>query len=129
MATWDELRAYIGLSYKVAEDGGELLKLLFTLDDGRSQLVLVARNDTGGGIAFATIASPFATVGQIDPLPVLTELSEYVVGGAVIYGDLWMVRHSVPLQNLDTNEFEAPLQLVLNTADALEKKYVGIDKF
>lgn len=129
MASWDELKTYIHANYNVSKDDGGVLTLLFGTSGDRSQLVFVARSSTGSGIPFATIASPFAKVGEIDPTTVLRELSEYVVGGAVIYGDNYNVRHAVPLVNLDSNEFEAPLHLVLNAADALEKQFSGGDAF
>jgi hypothetical protein len=129
MASWEDLRAYVQNNYKIAKDDGALLSLVFETGGGRSQTVLIARNDTGGGIPFATIASAVGAVSELPLAAVLAELSEYVVGGAVIYGDLLMVRHSVPLVNLDVNEFVTPLDLVLNTADLLEQKYLEHDRF
>lgn len=129
MASWDELRTYIRVSYKVAEDDGELLKLVFSTTEGRSQMVLVARSVTGNGLEFATIASPIGRAAGLDLTAVLTELATYVVGGAAVYGDRLMVRHSVPLTNLDTNEFDGPLHLVLAAADVLESQFVGGDEF
>jgi hypothetical protein len=129
MATWDELHSYIRVTYKVAEDTGTFMKLLFNVGGGRSQVVFVGRNDTGGGDSYATISSPFGTVGKLDLAAVLSELGEYVVGGAAVYGDLVVLRHSIPLDNLDPNEFEGPLHLVLNTADILEEKFVGGDDY
>jgi len=129
MASWEDLRAYIQNSYKIAKDEGDVLTLVFDTGGGRSQVVLVGRNDTGGGIPFATIASAIGSVDELPLGPVLTELSTYVVGGAVIYGDLVMVRHSVPLVNLDVNEFVTPLDLVINAADLLEQRFVGQDKY
>jgi hypothetical protein len=129
MASWEELRSYIRITYKVAEDNGNLLRLLFAVGEGRSQIVIVAKSTTGSGVEFATIASPFAEAGQVEIDSVLGSMAEYVVGGIVAYGDMYMVRHSVPLANLDPDEFEGPLHLVLSAADVLEAKFVGSDNF
>lgn len=129
MASWEQLKSYIASNYKVTSDDGGLVKLLFSTQNGRSQVVLVSHSPTGSGIEFAIIASPVANVGTVDLTPVLREASEYVVGGLVIYGDLLMVRHAVPLADLDTNDFEQPFHLVLGAADAIEAKFVGSDNF
>ncbi|WP_327638068.1 hypothetical protein OHB24_06760 [Kribbella sp. NBC_00482] len=130
MATWDELRSYIRINYKVDQDDGNLIRLLFAIGDDRTQIVIVAKSSTGDGASqFATIASPFAEVGDIDIESALTAIAEYVVGGVVAYGRTYMVRHSVPLETLDPGEFEGPLRMVLHTADALEAKLIGSDKF
>ena len=129
MASWEELRSYIRITYKVADDDGTLMRLLFSVGEGRSQVVIVAKSTTGDGRQFATIASAFAEQGQVDIDSALAAMAEYVVGGIVAYGQTYMVRHSVPLDTLDPDEFEGPLHLVLATADVLEAKFVGSDKF
>ena len=129
MATWQQLKEYIRSKYSVTEDSGDLLKLVFNTQYGRSQMVLVAHSVTGTDLEFATIASPFATVGSVELNAVLREVSEYVVGGAAIYGDLLMVRHAVPLASLDADDFESPLHLVIGAADAIEAKFVGSDAY
>jgi hypothetical protein len=129
MASWDELRSYIRITYKVADDDGTVLRLVFSVGEGRSQIVVVGQSTTGGGAEFATIASPFAEVGKLAIDPVLDTLADYVVGGVVTYGQMYMVRHSVPLADLDPDEFDGPLRMVLSTADALEAKFVGTDQF
>jgi len=44
-------------------------------------------------------------------------------------GNLVTFRHSVPLLNLNINEFESPLALVTETADLLESTFTGGDRF
>lgn len=129
MAKWEDLRSYIRITYKVAEDDGTFLRLVFGVGEGRSQIVVVAQSTTGSGSEFATIASPFAEVGQVDIDTVLSTMADYVVGGVVAYGQTYMVRHSVPLADLDPEEFDGPLRLVLSTADVLEAKFLGSDNF
>lgn len=129
MASWEQLKTYIGSNYKITEDSGDLLKLLFSTNNDRSQLVFVNHAVTGSGIEFAVIASPIANVGAVELNSVLRETSEYLVGGVVIYGDLLMLRHAVPLADLDAGDFEIPLHLVVGAADGIEAKFVGSDRF
>jgi hypothetical protein len=129
VASWEQLRSYIGSNYKITEDNGELLKLLFSTENGRSQILLVNYSKTGSGVEFAIVASPIATVGTVELNSLLREASEYVVGGVVIYGDLLMLRHAVPLADLDASDFEVPLHFVVSAADSIEAKFVGSDNF
>jgi hypothetical protein len=58
------------------------------------------------------------------------EATEKIVcGGIGSLGELVTVRHSVPLLNLDINEFERPLHPVTTTADRLEQQLQGGDQF
>ena len=51
------------------------------------------------------------------------------VGGLALVGNLVSFRHSLPLENLNINELEAPLALVTTTADHLERALTGGDRF
>ena len=52
-----------------------------------------------------------------------------VCGGVAVINDVVIFRHSVPLANLDVNEFERPLHLVTMAADYLETQVTGLDQF
>jgi hypothetical protein len=129
VASWEQLKTYVRSNYKITTDDGNLLKLLFSTSNGRSQVVLVNHVTTGSNVEFAIIASPVANVGTVELNSLLREASEYVVGGVVVYGDLIMLRHAVPLADLDAGDFEAPLHLVIGAADSIEAKFVGSDAF
>lgn len=129
MATWDELSGYVRSAYKVYEDRGDTLSLVFETPGGRSQLVVVQHSISIEGTEFATIASSFAQIGKLDYATVLREVALYTVGGVVAVGDQLLVRHAVPLAFLELPEFEGPLYLVLRAADALEKQFTRSDAF
>ena len=44
-------------------------------------------------------------------------------------GEHVVLRHSLPLENLDINEFVDPLALVAGVADELEEKFTGGDGY
>jgi hypothetical protein len=74
------------------------------------------------------IASPCGRVAQVNLERLLEEIGmTTIVGGAAIMGEWVVIRHSLPLVNLDINEFIDPLTLVADTADRLEEKFVGGD--
>lgn len=127
MADWEALRTFVTDTYVVAKEGDGLIEMVFTLGGDRSQLVLVARSTAGDGTDFATIASPVGNVDEYHLPALLREASEYVVGGVVAYGNRVMVRHAVPLADLDASEFDVPLRHVIRAADAIEAKFLGTD--
>jgi hypothetical protein len=130
MATWEDLRSYIAGQYKIEQDLGGGLKLLFNLDQ-RSQIVFVTRAALeGGSEEWAVIESPVGRLGQVDLTAAAMAVGNMVCGGiSVLNDELITLRHSVPLANLDVNEFERPFDLVLFSADRLESILTGRDDF
>lgn len=101
-------------------------------DDGtqRTQMVVIAREVLDRREDWIQIASPFAKVDQVDLVRVLEEIgSTTIVGGAVIMGPYLVLRHSLPLVNLDINEFTDPLELVTLAAEDLEEMFTGRDDY
>ena len=50
-------------------------------------------------------------------------------GAVAVIQDTVIFRHSVPLENLDVNEFESPLALVTTAADYIESMVTGADEY
>jgi len=130
MASWQDLAAYVRSNYKVADESPTMMKLVFDTGDLRSQVVLlwcVTLKD--GEEEWLQIESPFADVGAIDTDKALEEVGKLVCGGLAVMGNMLTVRHSVPLENLNINEFERPLTLITFTADELERRLSGGDRY
>ena len=134
MATWDQLRQYLQETYEhepFGDQGG--LRMLFDLGQGRSQVIVIEpQRLMDGHEEWAVIESPIGDLRQIDLPRALREMGMKVCGGLAAAGnapDLLVMRHSVPLANLDMNEFERPIRLLLHSADALERELVGEDRF
>jgi hypothetical protein len=128
MATWNDLAGYLRTNYKIRDDQGSHLILLFGTTETRSQIVHVSHGTMGASQGdWAIIASVFGKASEIDLGVALQEAAEYVVGGVALFGDALVMRHAVPLANLDINEFEEPLHLVLGAADAMEERFTGRD--
>ncbi|HJQ45930.1 MAG TPA: hypothetical protein VJ870_06355, partial [Amycolatopsis sp.] len=123
MATWRELQTFIRQTYRVTRDEpGEMrIRLRFRKDpdeEERTQMVVIAREVLDRREEWVQIATPFARVDDVDLRSVLDEIGHTtVVGGAVIMGEWLVLRHSLPLVNLDINEFTDPLELVTGAAE------------
>jgi hypothetical protein len=130
MATWDDLARYVRSTYTVAEERPGFMMMVFDIGGGRSQIVSLSQQSLlDGAEDWAVIESPFAEVGSVSLQRVLEEVGGAVCGGAALQGKHVVFRHSVPLANLDLNEFERPLTLVMGTADRLERQLFGGDKY
>jgi hypothetical protein len=129
MASWNDLVEYVKRNYKVSDEQPDMLKLLFETGNMRSQVVLLWHMSLSNNEEWVQIESPFAEIGSVDLAAALAKVGNTVCGGMAQYGNFVTFRHSLPLENLNINEFESPLGLVTNTADGLEKELVGGDRF
>jgi hypothetical protein len=136
VATWDDVLTYVRRNYTIQEeirndDGAVMgLRMVFSLSDLRSQLVFLWHNKLGDGTeSWVQITSPFAKAAEVNLSEVLDVVGGYVCGGVAKYDELLILQHAAPLLNLDINELERPLQLVLSTADNLERRFAGGDAF
>jgi hypothetical protein len=130
MTTWNDLKAYVHNHYKIADERDDMIKLIFETGGMRSQVVILWHLTlSGGGEHWVQIESPFGELGSLDLTAALQAVGNTVCGGMALFGNLVTFRHSLPLDDLNIAEFEAPLALVTNTADNLEKALVGGDKF
>jgi hypothetical protein len=145
MARWADLVQFIRRNYEVVRLAEEEIRIRIRYgedldDEGRAQIVIITRDlldttqseiaDENGKTEWAQIVTPFAQVGQVDLEWVLSDLGDTtVVGGAAVMGDYVVLRHTVPLANLDLNEFVGPLELVAGSGEWLEKRFTGRDDY
>lgn len=136
MASWGDLADYIRAEYDVIHDEDEELRILFTFgdedDDGdeRTQVVIIVREVLDKMHEWVQIASPCGLAKDVNLREVLEEVgSSTVACGLAIMGEHVVVRHSLPLVDLDIHEFTDPLQLLAGTADTLEEQFWGGDGY
>ncbi|RKT83176.1 hypothetical protein SAMN05421805_105346 [Saccharopolyspora antimicrobica] len=140
MATWEDLAAFVRAEYAVAEDvdteteyriiedGDDEIRVLVEYEDDRSQIVIIYRERLDGREDWVQVVSVIGRAADVDLQKLLWELGQVsVVCGAVIMGDHVLLRHSVPLLNLDINEFTDPLNFIAETADHLEEMFFRDD--
>lgn len=130
MATWDDLVAFVRSEYRVTRVGADEVRIEVEFDDERRQAVVVYREVFDRREEWVQIVSPCGKAAEVNLLALLTELGKAAVcGGAIVMGEYVAVRHSLPLENLDMNEFTDPLALVAGVADELEEKFTGGDHY
>ncbi|MER6991655.1 hypothetical protein ABT337_15405 [Saccharopolyspora hirsuta] len=140
MATWEDLAAFVRAEYAVAEDleteteyriiedSDDEIRVLVEYEDDRSQIVIICREQLDGREDWVQVVSVIGRAADVDLQKLLWELGQVsVVCGAVIVGEHVLLRHAVPLLNLDINEFTDPLNFVAETADHLEEMFFRDD--
>ncbi|MCP2269065.1 YbjN domain-containing protein [Actinokineospora diospyrosa] len=135
MATWRELVQYVREEYEVISSSDDEIRILFNFeefdeDDERTQVVIVAREVLDAKHEWVQIASPVGTADKVDLRALLTEIGQSSIAcGAAIMGDHVVLRHSLPLKDLDIHEFTDPLELLAGTADQIEEMFFGGDNY
>lgn len=129
MARWRDFKAYVHSRFHVVQDQPEAMQLELETEAGRTQFVYLWHRRISKREDWLVIGSPFADIEQVDVLWVLDTVGRMAVGGVVKVGQHLAIRHAVPLDNLDANEFERPLHLVTRAADHLEHKIFGEDQY
>ncbi|MFD9894920.1 hypothetical protein ACFWY9_36710 [Amycolatopsis sp. NPDC059027] len=136
MAEWRDLVTFIRQSYRVVRDEPDEIRIRLVFSDGdpdteqRAQVVVIAHEIFDQKEDWVQIATPFARADEVDLHAVLAEIGNtIVVGGAAVMGDHIVLRHSLPLINLDINEFLDPLELVAGSAELLEQQFTGRDDY
>ena len=130
MATWGDLVAFVRSEFRVTRVEPDEIRIELEFDDERRQAVIVQREVLDKREEWVQIASPCGKATEVNLLALLTELGNAaVVGGAVVMGDYVVIRHSLPLENLQINEFVDPMTLLAGTADELEEMFTGGDGY
>jgi hypothetical protein len=136
MATWGDLAEYIRSTYEVISDEPEELRILVGFgdeeedEDPRTQVIIIAREVLDRMHEWVQIASPCGLASQVNLTALLEEVGKSTVAaGVAIMGDHVVVRHALPLANLDIEEFTEPLALLAGTADTLEEQFWGGDGY
>ncbi|MGW5644832.1 hypothetical protein ACWEV3_34870 [Saccharopolyspora sp. NPDC003752] len=142
MATWEDLLEFVRTEYRVVpggaeegepeyriiEDSEDEIRLLVEYEDDRSQIVIVCHERLDGSEDWVQVVSVIGRAESVNLRKLLEELGQTsVVCGALIIGDHVVLRHSLPLLNLDINEFTDPLNFVAETADHLEELFFRND--
>lgn len=130
MATWGDLVAFVRSEYRVTKVEDEEIRVEVEFDDNRRQVVVIYREVFDRKEEWVQLVSPCGKAAEVSLRELLAELGQTAVcGGAVVMGEYVAIRHSLPLENLDINEFTDPLALIAGVADELEEKFTGGDGY
>ena len=130
MATWDELVNYIQQTYSVIDYKSGILTLAFKVHEERTQGVLLHREEPRDGEEWAVIESAIGEISRIDVVEAVRVAGMLVCGGLAESGKgMLVLRHAMPIENLDANELERPLHHIAASADELERVLTGADEY
>jgi hypothetical protein len=130
MATWNDLVQFVRTEYQVVSMQPDEIRVELEFEDERSQVMIIVREILDRRYEWVQIATPIGLARNVDLYALLTRMGNTTVAcGAVIMGDHVVLRHSLPLENLDINEFVDPLQLIAGAADELESEFFGGDNY
>jgi hypothetical protein len=130
MTTWTDVINYVRARYEVLEGTDGWLRFRLDTSEERTQQVTVHHVPEGDGGAWVEISSPVGRIDEIDPRRLLELAGASTVGGAAVVAGVALLKHSVPLADLDVREeFERPLELVVANADAFERELTRADRF
>lgn len=128
MPTWDEIRQYARSKYNLQNDDEDSFSIVFRFrDDDRTQLVSVS-TFTAFDKAWLAYRSTVCKESEMAYKVALRKNDDFAVGALCIdhEGD-YIFQYSAPLDTMDPEEFELPLQVVASAADRLERDYSGDD--
>ncbi len=130
MTTWTDVINYVRTRYEILEETDDWLRFRLDTGDDRTQQVAVHHVSDVDGSAWVEISSPIGRVDQTDLRRLLEFAGTSNVGGAAVVDGVALLKHTVPLENLDVRvEFERPLILLVARADAFEHELTHSDHF
>lgn len=128
MTTWSDVQKHMRGNYKLQDDHPDMMSMVWSYDDGRSQKIIVRRFDAAGR-ELVEFKSAFARKGDVDPEEMLAENSKLPLATVALSGEVFLVVYNVLLSHLDLEDFDFCLSRVAAVADTLEEKYARQDTF
>lgn len=128
MPSWAELQKHMRDKFKLQEDQPDMLSMVWSYDDGRSQKIIVRRYKAAGR-EMVEFKSAFARKGDVEPVEMLRDNSKLPLATVALSGDVYLVVYNALLEHLDLGDFDFILSRVAAVADTLEEKYVRKDEF
>lgn len=134
MATYREFEAFVRSKYEVRTNPKDAPKGFMCLEipcpNDRSHIVFVHPGTELKNVG--EIADIIAMFGQLSGSKLEKALESTMMlplGGLVKINDMIALRHSIPLSDIDESEIAKALLFTAMSADLLEAKFVGGDKY
>ncbi len=126
--TWSDIQRHMRQRYKLADDTPDMMSMVWTYDDGRSQKIVVRRYKAFGR-DMVEFKSPFARRPDVEPEVLMADNSQLPLATTALSGDIYLVVYNAPVDALDLDTFDFILSRVADVADTLEEKYASHDDF
>lgn len=128
MATWSDIQAFARSRYEVDEEEGSLA-LTATFTSGRTQKLTI-RPYEALGARLIEFRAAVCRLKDLPPEEALRRNLSLPLGALALVDDIYVLVHRLPIENLDANEFELPLNALIRFADEMESTYSqGADEF
>ena len=121
VATWAEVKQFIGSNYVVSNTTDRMLTLEFPTQPDRSQLVFVMGIEDAEEMNGVRFFSAFAEVGQISPAQ-FAQLANNTLFGLAEQAGYYGLVHMSFLADLDASEIHVPMLAVAAQADKIERQ-------
>jgi hypothetical protein len=128
MTTWADVQKHMRDEYKLQDDQPDMLSMVWSYDDGRSQKVIVRRFEAAGR-EMIEFKSAFARKGDVEAEAMLAENSKLPLATVALAGEVYLVVYNALLSHLVLDDFDFCLSRVAAVADTLEEKYARQDTF
>lgn len=128
MASWKELREHMRATYRLADDELDMMSMVWSYDDGRSQKIIVRRYEAFER-TLIELKSAFARRKDVEPETLLRKNAELPLATVALAGDVYIVVYNVLLEHIDFEDLDLYLSRVAAVADTLEETYASKDVF
>ncbi len=120
VSTWIELKTHARASYRLAEERDHSFKVVFKYTSGRLQAVIVSCYEAMGRV-WVDFSSACCRVDRMEPREALEQGFNLAVGAICLDGDVYVVRHTVLLDELAPDDLQIHMHSVARAADQIER--------
>ncbi|MFW2389216.1 MAG: hypothetical protein ACN4G0_12820 [Polyangiales bacterium] len=120
MSTWTDIKDHTRSSYKLAEEHDHSFKVVFAYPGNRLQAVIVSHYQAMGR-SWIDFSSACCRADRLDPHAALRQSFNLAVGSLCLDGDVYVVRHTVMVEQLDLSDLELLMHNVARAADQIEQ--------
>jgi hypothetical protein len=118
--TWTDIKDHARSSYKLAEEHDHSFKVVFEYPTSRLQAVIVSHYQAMGR-SWVDFSSACCRVDRMDPKAALQQSFNLAVGSLCLDGDVYVVRHTVLVDELRLGDLDLALHAVARAADQIER--------
>lgn len=120
VSTWSELKDHARTSYKLADERNHSFKVVFKYSEGRLQAVIASYYEAmgRGWVDFSSACCHVDRMGAEDALEMGFNLA---IGAICQDGEVYVVRHTVLVDELTLENLQVHLHAVARAADQIER--------
>lgn len=120
MPTWTDIKDHARSSFKLAEEHDHSFKVVFEYPRGRLQAVIASHYEAMGR-SWVDFSSACCRVDRMDPKAALQQSFSLAVGSLCLDGDVYVVRHTIMVDELRLADLELAMHAVARAADQIEQ--------